>query len=135
MSNAHANGNPNAISWFEIPVVDIDRAQHFYETLLATHLHREVFPMGGRDYTLAIFTAPDEGVKGCLQSGADTPDATTQGTLVYLDCSPSIDATLSRAQALDAKLLKPKTALLPGMGFIAHLQDPDGNRIGLHAMQ
>lgn len=93
--------NPNAplsaISWFEIPVTDIDRAQPFYETVLAQTLHREVFPMGGQSYTLAIFTAPDEGVKGCLQSGADTPKASTDGTLVYLDCSPSIDAALARA--------------------------------------
>ena len=126
--------NPNAISWFEIPVKNIDQAQHFYETLLDQKLHREVFPMGGQDYTLAIFTAPEEGVKGCLQSGADTPQASTEGTLVYLDCSPSIDAALARAQKLEAQMLKPKTALPPGMGFIAHLQDPDGNRVGLHSM-
>jgi uncharacterized protein len=126
--------NPNAISWFEIPVTDIDRAQSFYETLLAQTLLRQGFPMGGQSYTLAIFTAPDEGVKGCLQSGADTPRSTTDGTLVYLDCSPSIDAALVRAGTLGATLLKPKTALPPGMGFIAHIQDPDGNRVGLHAL-
>ena len=126
--------NPNAISWFEIPVTDIDRAQAFYETVLAQTLHREAFPMGGQNYTLAIFTAPDEGVKGCLQSGADTPQASLQGTVVYLDCSPSIDAALARARSLDAKLLTPKTALPPGMGFYAPIQDPDGNRVGLHAM-
>jgi predicted enzyme related to lactoylglutathione lyase len=125
---------PNAISWFEIPVKNIDQAQRFYETVLGKSLHREVFPMGGQDYTLAIFAAPDEGVKGCLQSGADTPEPSTQGTLVYLDCSPSIDAALERAQAADAQLLKPKTALPPGMGFIAHLRDPDGNRVGLHSL-
>ncbi|SDO11595.1 hypothetical protein SAMN05216303_101549 [Rhodoferax sp. OV413] len=128
------NATPNAISWFEIPVTNIDRAQRFYETVLGKNLHREVFPMGGHDYTLAIFTAPDEGVKGCLQTGADTTQPSTEGTLVYLDCSPSIDAALDRLQTLDAKLLKPKTALPPGMGFIAHLRDPDGNRVGLHSM-
>ena len=126
--------NSNAISWFEIPVKNIDQAQRFYETVLGKSLHREVFPMGGQDYTLAIFAAPDEGVKGCLQSGADTPEPSIQGTLVYLDCSPSIDEALARAQSLDAKLLKPKTALPPGMGFIAHLRDPDGNRVGLHSL-
>ena len=124
----------NAISWFEIPVTDIERAQRFYESLLDRQLHRELFPMGGQDYVLAIFAAPNDGVKGCLQSGGDTPSASTQGTLVYLDCSPSIDATLARAQQLGARLLKPKTALPPGMGFFAHIQDPDGNRVGLHAL-
>ncbi len=126
--------NPNAISWFEIPVTDIDRAQGFYETLLDRSLQRETFPMGGQHYRLAIFPAQAEGAKGCLQSGADTLQASTQGTLVYLDCSPSLDAALARAQALDAHVLKPKTALPPGMGFIAHIQDPDGNRVGLHSL-
>ena len=83
------NATPNAISWFEIPVTNMDRAQRFYETVLGKSLHREIFPMGGQDYTLAIFTAPDEGVKGCLQSGADTTQPSSEGTLVYLDCSPS----------------------------------------------
>ncbi len=31
----------NALTWFEIPVTDIDRAQRFYETLLARDLRRE----------------------------------------------------------------------------------------------
>ena len=41
----------NAINWFEIPVADIDRAQHFYETLLARSLQRgQAGPQ-----TLAVF--------------------------------------------------------------------------------
>ena len=95
--------NPNAISWFEIPVKNIDQAQRFYETLLGKSLHREVFPMGGQDYTLAIFAAPDEGVKGCLQSGADTTEPSTQGTLAASKWPANSGAPMSRAFSAAAR--------------------------------
>ena len=42
----------NAISWFEIPVLDLDRAQHFYETLLGHPLRREAMgPSQGAVWT------------------------------------------------------------------------------------
>jgi len=42
----------NAISWFEIPVADMDRAQRFYETLFHRPLRREAM---GPETTLAVF--------------------------------------------------------------------------------
>jgi predicted enzyme related to lactoylglutathione lyase len=130
----HTTQHVNAISWFEIPVTAMDRAQRFYEHMLGKTLQREQFPMDGQTYTLAIFPTVGEGAKGCLQSGADTTLPSTQGTLVYLDCSPGIDGAVARAQSLGGIVLRPKTALPPGMGFIATIEDLDGNRIGLHAM-
>ena len=43
----------NALHWFEVPAVDLDRAQRFYQTLLGTALKRET--MGGEQ--MAIFPA------------------------------------------------------------------------------
>ena len=43
----------NALTWFEIPTQDLDRAVRFYETVLGVHLKREVF--GGVPH--AIFPA------------------------------------------------------------------------------
>ncbi|MEY2954180.1 MAG: hypothetical protein RLZZ401_2267 [Pseudomonadota bacterium] len=126
--------NPNAISWFEIPVTNMDRAQDFYETVLGKTLHREAFPMEDKVYTLAVFPAAQDGAKGCLQTGHNTLESSTQGSLVYLDCGASIDAAMARATAAGGVLLKAKTALPPGMGYFAHVQDLDGNRIGLHAL-
>jgi hypothetical protein len=31
-------------------------------------------------------------------------------------------------------VIAPKTALPPGMDFIAHLRDTEGNEVGLHAL-
>ncbi len=120
----------NAINWFEIPVADIDRAQHFYETLLARSLRREQ----AGPQTLAIF--PYEvgtGVGGMLKLDDAAIAPSTGATLVYLDASPSLDAVLSRAGELGARIVQPRTELPNENGFTAHLLDTEGNRIGLHS--
>lgn len=134
MSNAEQNANPHAVSWFEIPVIDMDRAQKFYEVTLGKTLRREMFPMADKIYPLAIFPAVDGGATGCLMSGHDTLASSTQGSLVYLACGASLDAAVARAIKAGGVVLKAKTALPPGMGFFAHLQDLDGNRVALHAL-
>ena len=122
----------NAITWFEIPVADIDRAQRFYETLLARSLQRgQAGPQ-----TLAVF--PYEvgtGVGGMLKLDATATAAApaASATLVYLDASPSLDVVLARAGELGARIVQPKTELPNDNGFTAHLLDTEGNRIGLHS--
>ena len=120
----------NAIHWFEIPVLDIDRAQVFYETLLATPMRREA--MGPK--TLALFGGADSSVGGCLLAGANVPAPGTGGTLVYLNAEPSLDAVLARVQAAGGRIATPKQRLPGDMGCFAHITDTEGNRVGLHAL-
>jgi uncharacterized protein len=121
----------HAISWFEIPTRDMDRAQRFYETVLGQTLRREA--MGPA--TLAVFPyEPDAGVGGCLMAGPTALLPQGEGTLVYLDAGPALDAVLDRVWSAGGRVATPRTALPPGMGFFAHIVDPDGNRIGLHAL-
>jgi predicted enzyme related to lactoylglutathione lyase len=118
----------NAIDWFEIPVRDLDRAQRFYEALLGAPLRRE--QMG--DATLAVFTYDEHGVGGCLFAGGDLGPA-AQGTIVYLNAAPSLDAVLARVERAGGRIATP-TVQLPGdMGAFAHILDTEGNRVGLHA--
>jgi predicted enzyme related to lactoylglutathione lyase len=120
----------SAIHWFEIPVSDIDRAQRFYETLLAKSLRREA--MGPQ--TLAVFPYDDgQGIGGALLKSATAPAPGADGTLIYLNASPSLDAVLSRASELGAQVLLPKLELPRNIGFIAQIVDCEGNRIGLHS--
>lgn len=121
----------NAITWFEIPVADIDRAQAFYETVLARKLRREDF--GGE--TLAIFPHDKPGTGGALQAGANGSARAGTGIRIYLDCGPGIDAVLARIEAAGGRIASPKAALPPGMGFIAHLRDTEGNEVGLHSLE
>ena len=120
--------NRDAITWFEIPAQNLDRAQSFYEQLLGATLRRE--SMGGPP--MAVFPAEEGGATGCLMAMEDAPSG--HGTLVYLDAGPTLDATLARATALGARIATPRTALPPGLGFFAHIVDCEGNRVGLHAL-
>ena len=119
----------NALNWFEIPARDIDRAQRFYETLLGVALRREAM---GPQATLAVFPYEQPGVGGCLMQAPGLEPA-AGGTLPYLGATPTLDAALQRLEQAGGKLLTPKVTLPDGMGVFAHIQDSEGNRVGLHA--
>lgn len=120
----------NAISWFEILGTQLDRTQAFYESMLDCKMRREAMgPSEG-----AVFPYEGEGIGGCVMTGPSAPVPSAGGTLVYLDASPSLDAALARATAAGGRIVMPRQSLPPGMGFIAHISDPDGNRAGLHAL-
>ena len=122
-----------AIHWFEIPVRDLDRAQRFYETLFHRSLRREAM---GPDTTLAVFPYEQgNGVGGCLYAGTNAPAPTTQGTVVYLNAEPSLNAVLARLTEAGGKLLVPRVDLPGDMGAFAHIEDSEGNRVGLHALK
>jgi predicted enzyme related to lactoylglutathione lyase len=120
----------NAISWFEIPCADIDRAQAFYETVLNCKMRRE--SMGPAEGV--VFPYQGDGVGGAVMVGPTAPALGAGGTLVYLDASPSLDAALSMVGAAGGAIALPRQALPPGLGYFAHITDPDGNRVGLHAL-
>ncbi|HEX3140606.1 MAG TPA: VOC family protein [Rhizobacter sp.] len=119
----------HALNWFEIPVRNIDRAQAFYEQLLAAKLRRE--NMG--EHTLAVFPYDDSAVGGCLLAGAGV-EPSTSGALVYLNAEPSLDAALARVEAAGGRITTPKVQLPGDMGVFAHVTDTEGNRLGLHAV-
>ena len=120
----------NAISWFEIPSTQLNRAQTFYETVLDCKMRRE--PMGPSEG--AVFPYDGEGVGGALMAGPTATVPGSGGTLAYLDASPALDAALARVTAAGGSVALPRQALPPGMGFFAHITDLDGNRVGLHAL-
>lgn len=115
----------NAVTWFELPVRDMERAQRFYETVLGAKLKAELF--GGRPN--AIFPYAD-GVGGALVQDAQyKPSA--EGAVVYLDATGRLDDCLKRIEAAGGKVLLPRTDI-GEPGFIAMMLDTEGNRVGLH---
>ena len=120
----------SANTWFEIPVADLGRSQHFYEAMLDRAM-LDTEDLGGD--TMAVFAHEKPGAGGCLvlRPGQSRPAA--GGTLVYLDCAPSVDAALARAQAAGGRVVTPRTLIAPGIGYFAHVEDLDGNLVGLHA--
>lgn len=121
----------NVIDWFEIPVTDLPRAQAFYEVVLQTTMQPESF--AGPGMQMAVFPGEGGAAKGALMSGHPALQVGACGTLVYLHAGPSLDATLQRAQAAGGQVLMGRVALPDGLGFMAHMRDVDGNRVGLHA--
>jgi predicted enzyme related to lactoylglutathione lyase len=121
----------NAITWFEIPSTDLNKAQAFYEAVLECKMRRE--PMGPSQGAVFPYEA-ETGVGGAILAGPTAPAPASGGTLIYLDASPSLDAALARAVKAGGKVALPRQALPPGLGFFAHITDLDGNRVGLHAL-
>jgi len=118
----------DAIRWFEIPTVDLDRATRFYEHLLEVSLRREVFA----DEPMSIFPSPAMSAGGALLHRPQMQPS-TNGSLVYLNCDSGIDAALARLEASGVgAIVLPKTELPHGIGFIAVVLDSEGNHVGLH---
>ena len=120
----------HAVNWFEIPVRDLDRAQPFYEALLARPLRREA--MGAQ--TLAVLPYAEPGVGGALIAGEHVAAPSASGALVDLNVNPSLDAAVARGVAAGGRVVTPRVELPEGMGAFVHLLDCEGNRIGLHAL-
>jgi len=117
----------NAITWFEIPASDIHRAVSFYETMLDAKLTQ--FPSEDACY---MFPANPGSVAGALIQRADATPAGS-GTTVYLNVDGKLDASLKRAEKLNAKILVPRTEIPGGYGYYACVQDSEGNHVGLHS--
>lgn len=122
----------HACNWFEIPTANLNAAQTFYEAVLGRALQREQYG----PYEVAVFPHdPQDGAGGCLWGGGDaTQPPGSQGTLVYLDCMPSLDAALARVAPAGGRIALARQDLPPGMGFFAHIVDREGNKVGLHAL-
>ena len=123
----------NAVNWFEIPTRDMDRAVAFYERTLGVTLKRERF--GGMPHAVFPSQCPEGGssVAGAIVAQGPHLTPGSAGTVVYLDCRDGVAAALARATAGGAKVVMPHMGIGDN-GFIAIVDDPEGNRIGLHAM-
>jgi len=118
--------NPNVPAWFEIPTRDLDRAQSFYEAILAQPMQRASF--GGAD--MAVFPRGEKpNATGALIL-ADDCEPSVQGSVVYLSVE-NLVPVLERAEHAGGDTLVARTALPPGMGYFAQFRDCEGNRVGL----
>jgi uncharacterized protein len=125
----------HAVTWFEIGCSDLTRSEAFYGAVLNRKMDRRE-DMGPSTGSVFPYQTGPSNIGGCLMQGISSPRpvAGGGGTLVYLDASPSLGAALTRVVPAGGSIALPSQALPEGMGFFAHIMDPDGNRVGLHAM-
>lgn len=128
--------NQNAISWFEIPVLNLAKAQQFYEAVLQCNMRLE--NMGPSEGAIFPYDEAAGGVGGALICGPSAPVTATglgTGVLIYFDGGKhTLDSLVQRAVAAGGRVAMPRTALPPGLGFIACIFDLDGNKVGLHSL-
>jgi uncharacterized protein len=119
----------NQVHYFEIPVTDMERAIAFYSGVFGYKLERTNVD----GYDMATFPRSDggAGASGALAKG-DVYVPSTNGAIIYFSVD-DIDAILTRATARGAKVLYPKKSI-GELGFVAEIQDSEGNRIALHAL-
>ncbi len=127
----NTNNMKHAISWFEIPTADIDRAQLFYETIF----EMKMAPLEFQNFKMRMFPLdnPMEGVGGALvHTEGFYKSSETDGTLLYLNGNPDVQIILDRVEAAGGKIVVPKTTISDEYGDMAVIIDTEGNRIALH---
>jgi predicted enzyme related to lactoylglutathione lyase len=123
----------NAISWFEIPVTDVDRAQKFYEKIFGIAM----LNLDNPNLQMRAFPFKDvmKDVSGALVCNKDfyTPTS-THGALIYLNANPDLQLILDRIESAGGKVFIPKTKINDNFGFMAIFMDSEGNRVGLQSI-
>ena len=122
----------NAISWFEIPTIDLGRAQKFYETILDVKL----ISLDTPNIKMRMFPIEDQtGVGGSLvhTNGFHIPSL-TDGPLIYLNGNPDVQLILDKVESAGGKIIVPKTQISPAFGYMAVINDTEGNRIAFHSI-
>lgn len=118
----------NPICWFELPVVDIERAVRFYESVFAVSLRRE--NCGG--HPMAIFPYAEPQPSGALVQMPQL-EPRDNGTLVYLNGGEDLNLALERVKAAGGEVVMEKSAIGKDIGYIALFMDSEGNRVGLYS--
>ena len=120
-----------ALNWFEIPAMNIGRAQEFYEIIFDIDMPQV---QETKDMKIVYFPAEltDGKISGVLiESPAHKPSA--ERLVIHLNANPDIQKILDRVEEFDGKVIMHKTEVSPEIGFIAYFIDTEGNKIGLHA--
>ena len=123
----------NAVGWFEIPVTDMERAIGFYEKVFGFKLSRQ--QVGQLEMAWFPFVGTGLGATGSLVFNKDFYKPSGDGVLVYFTApSGDVDVEISRVKAAGGEVLVSKKLIRRDIGYMAVVQDLEGNRIALHSM-
>ena len=127
----------NAITWFEIPVTDTQRAKKFYETILDIQMEIRSIAETNEEMTFFPFEAGIVRATSGLVSGVLTKNnyykPSNNGTVIYLNAYPNIQPVIDRIEKAGGKIVLPKTKIMAG--YIARFIDTEGNQVGLHSKE
>ncbi|WP_339837729.1 VOC family protein [uncultured Maribacter sp.] len=118
------------IAWFEVPVIEMERAKIFYETIFDVSISVNEF--GG--FKMGWF--PDKNkpgeANGSLVQHENYVPSLKKGVLIYFSCE-DVSEVLNKVEEAGGQVLQYKTEIGEGHGFMGILKDTEGNRIALHS--
>lgn len=120
-------GTYNPVVYFEIPVLDLERAVVFYNSVFGFSFEKTIIDTN--EMALFPFSAYHLGISGALAKG-EIYKPTTNGVLIYFR-TEDIDKVLKLVLKNGGTILYPKTSN-GALGFVAEFEDSEGNRIALH---
>lgn len=131
----------NPVVWFEVYVDNMERAKAFYEAMLEVKLSALPSPteeVDGGDMEMWSFPFEEDdamtlpGASGMLvKMEGFSPGV--GGSLIYFGCEDCA-VTAARAAKNGGTVAKEKMGI-GDYGFIALVQDTEGNMIGLHSLK
>lgn len=116
----------DALTWFELPANDIERARAFYEEVM--HYKLKSVPKAEPIY---LFPHGEEKVGGSLIQREDAKP-TEDGATVYLYLEGKVSEAQARVEPAGGKVVVPEMSIpgVPGTMFV--MKDTEGNRVGVH---
>lgn len=117
-------------SWVEIPVLDLERAMRFYQSVLGLPAS-EVYANEVRRVTILPTVSESAGV--ALNQTANFAPS-NQGVLVYFRLDGDLQGALDRVAGAGGAIVAPKQLWEPG-GFYAIVQDTEGNLFALNSAE
>lgn len=124
----------NAVNWFEIYTSDFKRAKKFYTEVFKytlTDLPVDNERHGDMQYALFPGDHNSSGAAGALVY-MNVAKPGIGGTLIYFECQ-DMETTLDRVLSAGGKVVRPKQGV-GELGFIALIEDTEGNMVGLRSM-
>ncbi len=116
----------NPVVYFEIPVLDMERAMRFYSIVFETDFTCE--KIDGNEMALFPLGKEGSGISGALAKG-EIYKPTKDGVVIYFK-TENIDETIKLAISNGGQILYPK--IDNGIGLVAEFEDTEGNRVALY---
>ena len=121
----------NTAVWFDMPIIDLDRAMRFYSAVLGSPVQKQQYS----GMSFAVLPHQENAVSGCLVPRTEQNEnrPSEHGPLLYLNCQGRLDEAVAAVVPNGGKVLQPRHPIGP-YGFRAIVLDSEGNRIALHSM-
>ncbi|KAA1243425.1 VOC family protein [Aquimarina sp. RZ0] len=118
------------ITWFEIPVTDMERAKTFYEKVFDIEISLQKMD----DVQMGWFPNKNQSglATGSLVDAEEYYAPGSNGVLIYFSCD-DLANEISRVETAGGKVLSDKKQISDTHGYMGYFLDTEGNRIALHS--